>query len=104
MIATVTLNIAIDKRYVVDKFEFGSVNRVRECIYTAGGKGINVSRVAHIAEEDVIACGFIGGYAGEYVQSELNKELEKSRSPPKTPFSTAKSYSFFSSPTLITPK
>lgn len=72
MIATVTLNIAIDKRYVVDKFEFGSVNRVRECIYTAGGKGINVSRVAHIAKEDVIACGFIGGYAGKYVQSELN--------------------------------
>src|SRR5690625_2950469 len=34
----------------------------------------------------------------------LNKELEKSRSPPRTPLSTARLYSLLSSPTLITPK
>lgn len=43
MILTVTLNAAIDKRYVVDDFKVGEVNRVRECTYVPGGKGLNVS-------------------------------------------------------------
>ena len=30
MILTVTLNAAIDKRYVVDDYKVGEVNRVRE--------------------------------------------------------------------------
>ena len=38
MILTVTLNAAIDKRYVVDDFKVGEVNRVRECTYDPGGK------------------------------------------------------------------
>ncbi len=38
MILTVTLNAAIDKRYVVDDFKTGEVNRVRECSYVPGGK------------------------------------------------------------------
>ena len=37
MILTVTLNAAIDKRYVVDDFKAGEVNRVRECSYVPGG-------------------------------------------------------------------
>ena len=41
MILTVTLNAAIDKRYVVDDFKAGEVNRVRECSYVPGGKGLN---------------------------------------------------------------
>ena len=40
MILTVTLNAAIDKRYVVDGFQVGEVNRVKECAYTPGGKGL----------------------------------------------------------------
>ena len=44
MILTVTLNAAIDKRYVVDDFKVGEVNRVRECTYVPGGKGLNVSQ------------------------------------------------------------
>ena len=39
MILTVTLNAAIDKRYVVENYEVGEVNRVKECAYVAGGKG-----------------------------------------------------------------
>ena len=31
MILTVTLNAAIDKRYVVNNFKTGEVNRVKEC-------------------------------------------------------------------------
>ena len=32
MILTVTLNAAIDKRYVVEEVRTGEVNRVRECV------------------------------------------------------------------------
>jgi 1-phosphofructokinase len=71
MILTVTLNAAIDKRYVVEKFEAGSVNRVKECSYSAGGKGLNVSRVAVIAGEEVTATGFVGGHAGNYIGEAL---------------------------------
>lgn len=67
MILTVTLNAAIDKRYVVENFQPGSVNRVKECSYSAGGKGLNVSRVAVIADEEVTATGFVGGHAGNYI-------------------------------------
>lgn len=38
MILTVTLNAAIDKRYVVENFRLGEVNRVKECAYTPGRK------------------------------------------------------------------
>ena len=38
MILTVTLNAAIDKRYVVENFQVGEVNRVKECSYVPGGK------------------------------------------------------------------
>ncbi len=71
MILTVTLNAAIDKRYVVDHFQIGRVNRVKECSYSAGGKGLNVSRVAAIAGEKVIATGFVGGHAGDFIVEEL---------------------------------
>lgn len=37
MILTVTLNAAIDKRYVVEGYQVGEVNRVKECAYTPGG-------------------------------------------------------------------
>ena len=49
MILTVTLNAAIDKRYVVNNFKTGEVNRVKECTYVPGGKGLNVSKPASIA-------------------------------------------------------
>jgi len=71
MILTVTLNAAIDKRYVVENFEEGEVNRVIECDYVPGGKGLNVSKPLAVAGADVIATGFVGGFAGEYICSRL---------------------------------
>ncbi|MBO5197840.1 MAG: 1-phosphofructokinase [Lachnospiraceae bacterium] len=67
MILTVTLNASIDKRYVVEDYRIGEVNRVKECSYTAGGKGLNVSKNAVIAGEKVAATGYAGGHAGEYI-------------------------------------
>lgn len=71
MILTVTLNAAIDKRYVVEDFKIGEVNRVKECVYTPGGKGLNVSKPASIAGAKVVATGFVGGHAGNYIEAEL---------------------------------
>ena len=71
MILTVTLNAAIDKRYVVEDFKVGEVNRVKECVYTPGGKGLNVSKPAAIAGAKVVATGFVGGHAGNYIEAEL---------------------------------
>lgn len=71
MILTVTLNAAIDKRYVVENFEEGEVNRVSECEYVPGGKGLNVSKPLAIAGADVIATGFVGGHAGAYICDRL---------------------------------
>ncbi len=72
MILTVTLNAAIDKRYVVETLQPGQVCRVKECTYSAGGKGLNVSRVAAIAGEEVTATGFAGGHAGNYIIEALD--------------------------------
>lgn len=71
MILTVNLNAAIDKRYVVDDFKVGEVNRVRECTYVPGGKGLNVSKPASIYGAEVVATGFVGGHAGNYIEAAL---------------------------------
>lgn len=71
MILTVTLNAAIDKRYVVHGFQTGEVNRVQSCAYTPGGKGLNVSKPAAIAGAKVVATGFVGGFAGGYIEDAL---------------------------------
>ena len=77
MILTVTLNAAIDKRYVVDDFKTGEVNRVRECSYVPGGKGLNVSKPASIYGAEVVATGFVGGHAGNYIEDALNHSASK---------------------------
>lgn len=71
MILTVTLNAAIDKRYVVENFQVGEVNRVKECAYVPGGKGLNVSKPLAISGADVVATGFVGGHAGNYIEDTL---------------------------------
>ncbi len=67
MILTVTANAAIDKRYVMERFGVGNVNRVKSCSANAGGKGINVARVASIVGEKMTATGFLGGHAGKFI-------------------------------------
>lgn len=71
MILTVTLNAAIDKRYVVEGIQIGEVNRVKECAYVPGGKGLNVSKPLAISGADVVATGFVGGHAGKYIEDAL---------------------------------
>ncbi len=78
MILTVTLNPAIDKLYLVNGFKQKEVNRVSEVMNSAGGKGINVSRVAAIAGHSVTAMGFLGGLTGDLFESLITqKEIKK---------------------------
>lgn len=71
MILTVILDATINKRYVVDNLQNGNLNKVNEFTYTAGGKGINIARVAAITGEKVTATGFLGGYTGTFIAGEL---------------------------------
>ncbi|AYO31337.1 hypothetical protein D2962_12675 [Biomaibacter acetigenes] len=73
MILTITLNTSIDKAYVVENFKVGDVVRVKEAVYTAGGKGLNVTKVISTLGEKVLATGFIGGFSGGFIQHELDK-------------------------------
>lgn len=65
MILTVTMNPSIDTRYQLDKLIIDDVNRVTP-EKTAGGKGLNVSRVLLQLGDDVLATGLLGGHMGAY--------------------------------------
>ena len=74
MITTVTLNVAVDKAYVIGEFHQGEVMRVQKCTNTAGGKGLNVAKVAKQCGEEVLATGFAGGHAGAYIEQMLEEQ------------------------------
>lgn len=79
MIGIITFNPAIDKRYYVESVSLGHVQRVAEMENTAGGKGLNVLRVANILGEKALVTGFLGGKNGEFITSELLKLNIESR-------------------------
>lgn len=75
MITTVTLNTSIDKAYIMSqKIKNGTVMRVPTCRNSAGGKGINVARIAKLCGSEVLACGLCGGYNGEYLKALLTED------------------------------
>ena len=75
MILTVTLNTSIDKLYLIESVQPETVMRVKEVHNTAGGKGLNVSKVAAKLREPVTATGFIGGFNGQYLESLISSPL-----------------------------
>lgn len=68
MIATVTLNPAIDKTYWTARLLKGQVNRMHTVTEFAGGKGINVTKVLRGYQFPVMAMGFLGGYTGQFIE------------------------------------
>ncbi|MCL6591548.1 MAG: 1-phosphofructokinase family hexose kinase [Firmicutes bacterium] len=72
-ILAITLNPAIDKVYAIDDFKIGGVFRPRDMTATAGGKGLNVARVAQLLAEPVVATGFIGGGNGQFIQNKVRE-------------------------------
>ena len=75
-INTLTLNPAVDRTMYFDGiFKAGELNRSRESFDTAGGKGINVTRVAKRLGMDSTAYGFVGrGGGGQLFESLLRRE------------------------------
>ncbi|GAA3552067.1 hexose kinase [Kribbella ginsengisoli] len=71
LIGTVTLNLALDVTYGVDELVVGGSHRVKAPLQRAGGKGVNVARVAATLGYQVLALGFVGGLTGEIVAEEL---------------------------------
>ncbi|MFM0818135.1 tagatose-6-phosphate kinase [Streptococcus suis] len=73
MILTITLNPSVDIAYHLDTFHLDTVNRVEKVQKTAGGKGLNVTRVLKQIGEDIVATGFIGGEIGSYIKKQLTR-------------------------------
>ncbi|TWD79202.1 tagatose 6-phosphate kinase [Kribbella amoyensis] len=71
LIGTVTLNLALDVTYQVGELVVGGSHRVGAIRQRAGGKGVNVARVAATLGHQVLALGFVGGITGELVAEEL---------------------------------
>ncbi|WP_300279141.1 1-phosphofructokinase [Peptacetobacter sp.] len=79
MITTITFNPSIDRMYRVDEINIGEVQRVKSTNATAGGKGLNVTKVCKILGEDPVAIGFLGGFNGKYIKNELDKKEIKNQ-------------------------
>lgn len=73
MILTVTMNPSIDTRYVLSELKIDDVNRVTPD-KTAGGKGLNVSRVLLQLGDDVVATGLLGGHMGAYMKELMDAD------------------------------
>ena len=71
MIATVTLNPALDKTMAIPGFAIGRTNRASIEQIDAGGKGINVAKAARQLGCPVIALGFLAGANGRWIADAL---------------------------------
>ncbi|MHB9781564.1 tagatose-6-phosphate kinase [Streptococcus sp. 10F2] len=74
MIITVTLNPSIDVAYQLDTLHVDAVNRVQDVRKTAGGKGLNVTRVLKQFGDPVLSTGFLGGGLGQVLAQELDRQ------------------------------
>ncbi|AUX11386.1 tagatose-6-phosphate kinase [Latilactobacillus sakei] len=74
MILTVTLNPAVDISYPLDTLVIDDVNRVTQVSKTAGGKGLNVSRVLHLMNQELLATGIVGGHIGNFIKQKLDED------------------------------
>ena len=72
VIATVTLNLALDVTYTVDQVRWHAANRVVAVAERAGGKGVNVARVLAALDCPTLVCGLAGGPNGEAIAAELD--------------------------------
>ncbi|WP_110932943.1 1-phosphofructokinase [Paenibacillus bouchesdurhonensis] len=71
---TVTLNPAVDKTVMVDRFVAGELNRIKTMRTDAGGKGINVAKVLHSFSVSVIAWGIQAGHQGKILLDKLQEQ------------------------------
>jgi 1-phosphofructokinase len=72
MIATVTLNPALDKTLVVPDFAAGKTNRGQVERLDPGGKGTNVAKALRQLGCPVVALGFAAGLNGQFLRRALD--------------------------------
>ena len=77
MILTVTMNPSIDISYPLEELKIDTVNRVAEVSKTAGGKGLNVTRVLAEIGDNIAATGLIGGTNGEFLLQNLHPNVRQ---------------------------
>ena len=68
MIGTITLNPSIDQNIFVRGLVKDDTNRAKRIIETAGGKGINVSKVVRELGGVTKAYALLGGFPGDYLK------------------------------------
>jgi hypothetical protein len=71
LIVTVTPNPAVDVTYHVNGIRLGRTHRVSPPLERAGGKGLNVARVAHQMGHPVLAVAPAGGASATVFRTEL---------------------------------
>ena len=72
MIVTLTANPAIDKNVTVDRLVFEDRAYIQSTTESAGGRGINASRVLHSFGAETLAILVSGGPAGERLEELLS--------------------------------
>lgn len=72
MILTVTLNLALDSTYHVDRLQPHETHRVRSASTQAGGKAVMVARVLHALNQEALVMGLAGGATGAAVRDDLD--------------------------------
>ena len=74
MILTITLNPLLERRLIYRQIKAGTTNRAEKDFFTAGGKGINVSRQLNLLNTPNGAMTFIGGGNGKILRALLAEE------------------------------
>lgn len=74
MIHTLTLNPALDKTVVIQKFQIDTVNRIDSLRLDPGGKGINVSKVIQKMGGTSRATALLGGSTGQLIRKMLEQQ------------------------------
>jgi 1-phosphofructokinase len=68
------MNPAIDKTAELERVAHGGLNRLKNVITDAGGKGINVSKAIKELGGETVATGFIGGSGGVLIKKALQEQ------------------------------
>ena len=74
MIVCLAANPSIDKLFEIDRLVKGDIHRPQGFVQTAGGKGLNVARSAHVLGADVTAVALLRGHAGRWLADQLDAE------------------------------
>lgn len=74
MILSVTLNPAVDHILFIEGLKPHDTNRVVKMQSDAGGKGVNLSRIAVELGTKSVATGFLGGGTGAFITHVLQKQ------------------------------